>query len=69
MNNCSANEQLARGKAHRGTSATGKPHRITLFGIGRDRLESPNVGSSPGHPNRSATAAMVRKIGRSKGVP
>lgn len=33
-----------------GNGAAENHYRIILFGNGRDRLESPGVGSTPGHP-------------------
>ena len=33
-----------------GTGATEKPDGLTPFGSGGYRLESPSVGSTPGHP-------------------
>lgn len=38
------------GRDRSGTSAAQRPYGITLFGNGRHRLESPSVGSTPGHP-------------------
>lgn len=43
-----------------GNGAAEKPDRITLFGNGRDRLESPSVGSTPGHPKRNG--AVWRRL-------
>jgi hypothetical protein len=43
-------EMVGIGRDGSGTNAAEKPDRITLFGNGRDRLESPSVGSTPGHP-------------------
>ena len=37
-------------KGRFGNQCDGKAEGVTLFGIGRERLESPSVGSSPGHP-------------------
>jgi hypothetical protein len=45
-------ETVGIGRNDRGTSAADNPGRITLFGNGRDRLESPSVGSTPGHPKK-----------------
>jgi hypothetical protein len=47
-------EAVGIGRDDLGTSAAGKPYKITLFGDGRERLESPSVGSTPGHPNKIA---------------
>ena len=47
-------EAVGIARDDRGTSATEKPDGITLFGNGRDRLESPSLGSTPGHPIKSA---------------
>jgi hypothetical protein len=46
-------ETVGIGRDGSGASAAEKPDRITLFGNGRDRLESPNLGSTPGHPMKS----------------
>lgn len=45
-------EMVGMAKGWLGNGAAEKPERITLFGNGRDRLESPSVGSTPGHPNK-----------------
>lgn len=37
-----------------GNGAAEKPDGVTLFGNGRERLESPSVSSSPGHPKEMA---------------
>jgi hypothetical protein len=46
-------ETVGIGRDGSGTNAAEKPDRITLFGNGRDRLESPSLGSTPGHPKFS----------------
>jgi hypothetical protein len=45
-------ETVGIGRDDRGTSATEKPDSIILFGNGRSRLESPSLGSTPGHPKK-----------------
>ena len=52
-------EAVGIGRDGSGTSAAEKRCGITLFGIGRERLESPSVGSTPGHPKKVVTESEV----------
>ncbi len=40
-------------------SETEKPRGIVLFGIGRNRLESPSEGSIPGHPKTCSRLTRI----------
>jgi hypothetical protein len=42
-----------------GNQCVGKPYRVTRFGNGRDRLESPSLGSTPGHPITTCHPELV----------
>ena len=47
-------ETVGIGRDGSGISAAEKSYGITLFGNGRDRLESPSLGSTPGHPIKTS---------------
>ena len=43
-------ETVGTGRDGSGSGAAEKRYEVTLFGNGRDRLEPPSLGSTPGHP-------------------
>ena len=62
-------ERVGIGRDGTGTSAAEKPYTMTLFGNGRDWLESPSVGSTPGHPKNPVILSKAsRSDAKSKDV-
>ena len=59
-------ETVGIGRDDSGTSAAEKPDGVTLFGNGRYRLESPSLGSTPGHPKKVANPERRREAPQSQ---
>ena len=53
-------------KGRFGNQCDGEAEGVTLFGIGRERLESPSVGSSPGHPMK--LGLVLQRLRRTSSV-